>query len=338
MPTTDLIIVYLYCYIPAVILMMFFWWMDRFEREPFYRVVVAFLWGAFGAGILSLFTNTFIHVALNVFQQNSQTANDMLGAVIVAPFVEELTKGIFIAALLLFNKVDNLTDGIVLGIAVGLGFAAEENVFYAVDKIYPTSGELAMWANLWFRELHTTLLHASATAVWGAFLGYSRNGRGWKKVFFIINGFILAVLTHGLWNFLATAHSYVKGDDSFINIVMRFELLMIFGALLALYFFSIRYQSRLIIRELKEESAKGLFPIEHIGFFASLVRHPKKYVLPQKISPRDYAHLGVKLAFRKEEYKNNPHDKLKREIDHIRQKLQDVVEYEPDSLNLIYGK
>lgn len=338
MPANDLIIVYLYCYLPAVILMMFFWWMDRFEREPFYRVVMAFLWGAFGAGLLSLFTNTFIHVALNVYQQGSQTANDMIGTVIVAPFVEELTKGVFIAALLFFNKVDNLTDGIVLGIAVGLGFAAEENVFYAVDRIYPSSGELAMWANLWFRELHTTLLHASATAVWGAFLGYSRNASGWKKAFYIANGFVLAVLTHGLWNFLATAHSYVQGDDTFINIVMRFELLLIFGSLLALYFFSIRYQSRLIIRELKEESEKGLFPIEHVGYFASLVRHPKKYILPKDIDSKTYAHLGVKLAFRKDEYKNNPHPKLKNEIESLQNQLKELVDYQPDSLNLIYGK
>ncbi len=338
MPFSNLLIVYLYSYIPALLLVGFFWWMDRFERESILVVLFAFLWGAFGAGLLSYFWNTFFHIVLDLYQRDASLANDMVTSVLIAPFIEELTKGIMILIFLWLGKVDNVMDGILMGIVIGLGFAASENVHYAEEVIFPSMGELAMWYNLHFREVHTTLLHACATAVWGAMIGYAHYQRGFNRYFAIFNGFILAMVTHGFWNFLA---SYVGSIDAGVNIirwVMRLELFLIFGMLLTLFLLSVRNQSQTIVKEMLDEVDRGIIPLAHVGFFASLVRHSRRYDLPQKTKPNDYAKLGVTLALKKFTHEHNPTSKLLHEIENLRGKLKLASEFTPDSLSLRYGR
>jgi hypothetical protein len=119
---------------------------------------------------------------------------------------------------------------------------------------------------------------------------------------------------------------------------MRAELFIIFGLLLSLFLYSVFTESRLIIQELLEESLNGIIPEEHVGFFASMVRHPAKYKLPRKTRPETYAKLGVALAFRKHEYRTNPTKTLLSEIQLLRSKLQIASEYQAETLNLHYGK
>lgn len=336
MPFTDQLVIYLYSYLPAILLALFFWWMDRFEREPLLLIALAFIWGAFGAGLLSGFWNTFFHIILEIYESNQ--SNEILTAVIVAPVVEEFTKGIFVLFVLWLGSVDNLTDGILLGIVVGLGFAASENVYYAIDEVYPASGELAMWNNLWFREIHTTLLHASATAVWGGMIGYARRFRGGQKIFTLFNGYVLAMVTHAFWNFLASYAGMFESRVNLVEIVMKLELAAIFGFLMLLFVLSVMQESRIIACELMEECANGVLPPEHVAYFASLVRLPSKFSLPKKTHAGEYAKLGVRLAFRKRDYRFRPDGKLFDEIRELRTRLAIASEYQPDSLSLKYGR
>lgn len=320
MSAADTTIVYLYSYFPAIFLAIFFWWMDRFERESILLIVLAFLWGGFGSIVLSFFWNTFFHLAL-LFYHQDKIANDMMSAVLIAPVVEELTKGILVLFLLKINRVDNITDGLLLGIVIGLGFAATENVYYAQSVIYPASGELAMWDNLWFREIHNTLLHASATGLWGLMIGYSHFFKGVQKFFIILNGYLLAMMTHGLWNFLASFVRHFAEDFPIVEILMRLEVFVIFACLFLIFLLSVKKESGVIVAELCEEAEKGVIPYAHVEFFASLVRHRRRHKLPQQIRPNDYARLGVTLAFRKQRYRYNPSAKLLEEIECLRGKL-----------------
>lgn len=265
MSLIDLIIIYSYSYLPAIFLGAFFWWLDRFNRKSVYFLIFAFLWGAFGAGILSVFWNTFFHVALNAFQQGSADINDMITTVVVAPVVEELTKGLVILVFLKLSRIESVTDGILLGVVIGLGFAASENTYYATEVVYPYSGELAMWHNLWFREIHTTLLHASATAVWGAMIGYSRDCKGLRQALVLFIGFVLAAVTHGFWNFLASFVGTITSKVNLIQWAMRVELFFIFGMLLTLFLASMSRQRRMTFKELIRKHKLG------IGIFVMII-------------------------------------------------------------------
>lgn len=319
----DFSILVLYSYVPALVLAAFFWWMDRFTREPWWLVSLAFLWGSVGAIVMSLVWNMRFD-ALLMGMEGAQSTGDVLGTVLTAPLVEELNKGIFVLVLFYLRRIDSIADGLLLGVIIGLGFAASENVLYAFE-IHGASGQLAMWYNLWFREIHTTLLHASATAVWGAMIGYALKFGGFERIFMVINGFVLAVVTHAFWNLMATFISDYGASQRFIENLMRLELVLIFGFLLTLFFVLLKKQSRVIVDELLEESVQGALPLEHVGFFASLVRFPGRHDLPRHLNPRDYARLGVKLAFRKHDYRFRPDPDLMAEIRHLRAELKSCL-------------
>lgn len=227
------LIIFFYAYLPAVLIGLCFWGLCHFERRLTLWVFLAFFWGAFGAGIMSEFWNSFFHVTLPLYERGN-SAHEALNGIVIAPFVEELTKGFVLILVLIWGRLRQVSDGILLGLLIGLGFAASENVFYA-NEVFAHSGELAMWNNLWFRVLHTTFLHASATAVWGLWLGRAFSSRGVKRFFVVMNGFILAVVMHGFWNFLADYASYFSDNIQWIATIMRFEIIAAFGVILILF-------------------------------------------------------------------------------------------------------
>ena len=102
-------------FIPALGYTLLVWWLDRYEREPFRLLVIAFFWGAVPAIALAILLEYRLGdpfaaletVLLREFGMDS----------LAVPVIEELTKGL--ALLLLFllvrNKFDNVLDGIVYG-------------------------------------------------------------------------------------------------------------------------------------------------------------------------------------------------------------------------------
>ena len=90
---------------------------------------------------------------------------------VVAPFVEEITKGAFLLFTIRSNKFDNITDGIVYGGAIGLGFGMTENFLYFI--LYGNT--LVNWITIVIiRTLFSAVMHCVATATFGAFLAYSK--------------------------------------------------------------------------------------------------------------------------------------------------------------------
>jgi hypothetical protein len=168
-------------------------------------------------------------------------------------------------------------------------------------------------------------------------LGHTLSLRGFPRTFAVFNGYVLAVVTHGFWNFLATYVGSFGSRFNLIDLLMRAELFVIFGMLMTLFLVSVARESRIIINELLEESANGIVPEDHVGFFASMVRLPGKHELPKKILHGDYARLGVSLAFRKNEYRANPSRELLDEIQKLRARLAAASEYEGEKLSLRYG-
>ena len=57
----------------------------------------------------------------------------VVGAVIIAPFVEEFLKALGMMRAGVKEEVDEVEDGLVYGAACGLGFAATENLMYGLE-------------------------------------------------------------------------------------------------------------------------------------------------------------------------------------------------------------
>jgi len=178
-------------------------WLDRFEPEPAWMLIGAFIWGGVVATAVSAILNTAGGLAVALMLGDG--AGEIFSSVMSAPFVEETTKGLALLILFLWKKdeFDNIVDGVVYAAMLGLGFAMIENVIYYGRAFFEEgiTGSLALFV---LRGIVTSFLHPLCTAMTGVGLGLSRQTtRGWLKILAPLGGYFLAMTLHGLWNLSA---------------------------------------------------------------------------------------------------------------------------------------
>ena len=121
--------------LPPFLLVIYVWWKDKYQREPFSQMAKGFLYGIISAGIalvLEIALQSFALVPENpeTFFQAAWKA--FLGAAIP----EEFAKLLMLWLLLRKNKYfDERFDGIVYAACVGMGFAATENIIYLFQNL-----------------------------------------------------------------------------------------------------------------------------------------------------------------------------------------------------------
>src|SRR3954453_7536245 len=95
-----------------------FLWIDRWEPEPPRLLLLAFAWGACVAALTALLVNS--GAALIAEEVIGRVSGDVVGSVVVAPFVEEALKGIFLVGLLVFRhrELDVVVPGLVRAVRV----------------------------------------------------------------------------------------------------------------------------------------------------------------------------------------------------------------------------
>lgn len=163
---------------------------DDHEREPWGLVTLAVLLGACSPlGVLwlrPLLEHCFEPVSL------------WLDAFVVTACHEELWKLLALLPLLLLREVDEPLDGGVYGAAVGLGFAACENVFFVHAN---ADAVLALQ-----RGFTATLLHATCSGCLGIALATAklRRPRGPASWLWPVLGFASVVLLHGCYDLYLT--------------------------------------------------------------------------------------------------------------------------------------
>jgi len=277
--------------IPMSIYAVLIWKFDRYDREPFKLVFTNYLWGALGAIVLALIGSIFFTMIASLFIRDAVQLS-RFGAVVVAPIVEEITKGLFLLITITNKKFDNITDGIVYGGAIGLGFGMTENFLYFV-----TYGEsIANWIMLVIvRSLFSAVMHCVSTATLGAFLGLAKFKSASKKVFYAFVGLLIAMMIHSFWNF----------SLSYENIAPMGYLFMFVSIIIFLSTFSIslRGERRTIFNELKEESEIGVIPESHLVILSSPQRERKGWFDEHK--RKTYIKAATTLAFRKVQLRNS---------------------------------
>ncbi len=148
------------------------WWADQYEREPIRTIAWAFLWGAFPAALLS--------IALEY------EWTTLFGGVII----EELVKLVALVWIYRRGSIQSWSDGLVMGGFIGLGFAAFEDLIYAINgndafATLVSRGIFSIFAHTFFSGIGATLI------VFG-FL----TRRWWLSGI----GFLTATFLHLTWN------------------------------------------------------------------------------------------------------------------------------------------
>jgi RsiW-degrading membrane proteinase PrsW (M82 family) len=207
------ILILVLSFIPMLLYALILWSLDRYEKEPFILLAMAFGWGAVPSIILALILQIVLDVPLMVIGASNQLVYDLLGASVVAPLTEEAVKGLALLALLLIlrREIDSPVDGLIYGGLVGFGFAAVENVFYLFGAL--SQGGLGDVFSLAFLRAGVFgLNHAMYTGFAGVGVALSLEVRSkFLKPLFVLGGFGLAVATHALHNALATFTAYGGG-------------------------------------------------------------------------------------------------------------------------------
>lgn len=156
-------------FVPSLLYLVWIRNTERFTREPYGRLLRVFVFGATVSVALALVWEIILMILLGmnaerVYQLLGENPNLMtiLLACVIAPFVEEATKAL--GAFRVRRFMSELEDGLVYGAAVGLGFAATENLIYE-GNAYLADGAGAFIATTIVRSLSSALLHAGASSV-----------------------------------------------------------------------------------------------------------------------------------------------------------------------------
>lgn len=183
----------------------FLFWLDLYEKEPLLLLGGVFIWGAIAAAGLAYLINTVVGLGV-LAVTGSETATSLTAAVVIAPVIEEILKGLAVVLVFLIfrNEFDSALDGIVYAGVTALGFAATENAYYIFAYGFAEEG----WQG--FRSLALIRLglvgwqHPFYTAFVGIGLAAARLTRlVIVKLVAPALGFGAAIAAHALHNILA---------------------------------------------------------------------------------------------------------------------------------------
>ncbi len=276
-----IIISLLASFLPALLYLYFIWKMDKNEPEPISFIIPHFIWGALGAVLTGAAGSYFITTLFGL-----EDYATLFEAVISAPVAEEFAKGIFLLYSFRSKKFDNITDGLVYGGAIGLGFGMTENFIYFITF----DGLLKYWIVLIIiRTLFTIIMHMISTSVLGAMVGFAKFSGRFSRFYLISIGYLIAILIHGAWNFS-------------VSFMGTFYFGLIFMIALAIFFimffrYSLTKEEIILQNELLEED----IPYEHKLILFSNKRFQKGWV--DGTIRKLYVKTAVGLAFNKHQYK-----------------------------------
>jgi RsiW-degrading membrane proteinase PrsW (M82 family) len=207
---TALIVGLVAAILPVPVLVACFLWLDRYEPEPMKYLLFCFAWGAFVSTSAALNVNQW---AANAF--HSWHLPDALVAVLVAPFIEELTKALGPILLLVFRRREwsGITDGIVYCGLSAVGFAMVENILYlgghgyhaGAEQYGPATGAQYVFAIFIVRILLFGFAHPLFTSMTGVGLGIAARAADRRvRILAPLAGLLVAMMLHGTWNLLPT--------------------------------------------------------------------------------------------------------------------------------------
>jgi len=168
--------------------------------------------------------------------------SDEFSVLIKAPITEELAKASLIFITVKSRNMDNLTDALVYGAAIGLGFGMTENALYFINN----SSNIQSWISLVIiRSAFSGVMHGISTSIFAAFIMMARFNKISRRNYFYISGLMIAILIHFTWNYSAIhAETFNYGI---------YSILVGIAVFLATIKTSLRFELRILFEQLAEE-------------------------------------------------------------------------------------
>ncbi|MGX1791505.1 PrsW family intramembrane metalloprotease [Microbacterium sp. NPDC055312] len=230
---------------------------DRWEPEPKSLVIFALGWGAVAAVGITLLVDLAFALAVG-------PRNEFFAAVIQAPVIEEIAKGVGVLVVFVIGRraFDGPVDGVVYGALVGAGFAFTENIQYFGTSL-TSGGAVELTMTFILRGLVSPFAHAMFTALTGFAIGLAAR-RGASTASAVGSGavgLIGATLLHAYWN-----GSSLLGD--FLALYITTQVPLFIGFIIAILALR-REESRLTRLRLGDYAAAGWFTPEEVEMLAT---------------------------------------------------------------------
>ncbi len=315
--------------LPALFYSLLIWWLDRYEKEPGWLLAITFLWGAMPAVLASLVAELLLGLPLSTLL--GQSAGQLVGGSTIAPFVEEIMKGIALLLILLLfpHEFDGLLDGIIYGALVGFGFAMTENTLYFWQG-YVEGGAIGWGTTVFMRTLIFGLNHAFYTAITGAGLGYlSMGGKKAGRWLRALSALGAAILFHALHNTFIALGS-VTCWSLFVGLLVDWGGVLVVLAVLTLAW---RKERGWIVEGLEEErTLETLSPQELAILPSSWQRNRAQWRAltsqgwREAMRVRQVQQLATELAFQKHRLRHLGDEGAKVEMKRLRERIKTLRE------------
>jgi RsiW-degrading membrane proteinase PrsW (M82 family) len=183
--------------VAITVVVLCYLWLDRWEPEPPRLLILAFLWGASIAIILSLALELWADAVL---LPTPGLPAGIESTALRAPLIEEAAKGLFLLIMMTGQRrheLNSLTDCLVYAGLVGAGFAWFEDVLYIANGENLAASLVTAALRLVMAPFaHSLFLSMLAVGVYFALKQRHLLG----KVICIVAGYLGAVTMHALWN------------------------------------------------------------------------------------------------------------------------------------------
>ena len=227
-------------------------WLDRWEPEPPRLLVLAFLWGASVAVLMSILIEHLIDTALPGRAAGAEATASFATIAVGAPVVEEAAKGLFLLLMMTGRRraeLNTLTDCLVYAGLTAAGFAWLENIVYIANG-ETVAGSLAVAG---MRLVLGPFAHPLFTTMFGIGVHFAMHQHSRiARIGCLAAGYAAAVLMHGLWN-----GSALMGASAYLGVYVMW-MMPIFALAITLAVSSRRRESRIIDAQLPGLIGGGL--------------------------------------------------------------------------------
>jgi protease PrsW len=281
--------------VAMTIVVLAYLWLDRWEPEPPRLLVLAFLWGASVAVVISTILQLTLEATINPGQTETVSP---VSIVLGAPLTEEAAKGLFLLLMMTGrrrNELNSLTDCLVYAGLVGAGFAWLEDILY-IGGGESVSESLATAA---LRLIMAPFAHSLFTTMFGIGVYFALQQRSFvANVLCILLGYAGAVIMHGLWN----GSSLLSVEAYFLTYL--FWMVPVFVLVIVLGVSSRRREQRVVASKLPGMVAAGLVTPNEATWLGSM-RNRKAAIdeatrfggKPAGKAVKNFASQVVELAF-----------------------------------------
>lgn len=175
---------------PVFIIILYVYFMDKYDKEPKWLLLVSFLLGA----VFSVIITTLIYLGFDIvlpITDEFSAWQMFIKAFVIVGLTEEFSKYVIVRYFAQPQKAFNEPyDGIMYAVMVSMGFAATENLIYVIQGGYVT-GIL--------RAFTAVPAHATFGILMGYFMGKAKSSNSRKKL--NLTGLLLAVIFHGFYDY-----------------------------------------------------------------------------------------------------------------------------------------